>query len=270
MEPMHSRPTYRRTGSGEPLLLLHGIGATMDDFSTLVPRLAEHFDVLNVDLPGHGSSPKQKGRPTIAALTDTLVETLDAHGLDRVHVLGNSLGGRLAIELAVRNRAHSVVALSPSGLGLPPERIFQGALMTTARLLNKARSPFIEPMARTVVGRTALTAGLRAMPWKTSHTESLSVKGGFAESDGFWSMLWDAVLTDVPTGLDRISCPVTLAQGVLDTVAAAQTVRYAPLIPGARFVPLPWAGHAPQSDCPEAIVDLVRRTAARATDAYCR
>ncbi|SEC22259.1 hypothetical protein SAMN04490240_1318 [Rhodococcus pyridinivorans] len=43
MEPMHSRPSYRRTGSGEPLPLLHGIGATMDDFSTLVPHLAEHF-----------------------------------------------------------------------------------------------------------------------------------------------------------------------------------------------------------------------------------
>src|SRR5690606_37765910 len=164
---------------------------------------------------------------------------LDAHGLDRVHVLGNSLGGRLAIELAVRGRALSVVALSPSGLGLPPERIFQGALMTTARLLNKTRSPFIEPMSRSVLGRTALTAGLRAMPWKTTRAEALSVKGGFAESDGFWSMLWDAILIDVPTGLDRIDCPVTLGQGVLDTVASAQTVRYVPLIPGARFVPPP-------------------------------
>src|SRR5690606_31988225 len=138
---------------------------------------------------------------------------LDAHGLDRVHVLGNSLGGRLAIELAVRGRALSVVALSPSGLGLPPERIFQGALMTTARLLNKTRSPFIEPMSRSVLGRTALTAGLRAMPWKTTRAEALSVKGGFAESDGFWSMLWDAILIDVPTGLDRIDCPVTLGTG---------------------------------------------------------
>lgn len=265
------RLAYRRSGSGEPLLLLHGFGATMDDFSALAPRLAAHFDVLEVDLPGHGSSPKQTGRPTVEALGDTLLADLDAHGLDGVHVLGNSLGGRLAIELAVRGRARSVVALSPSGLGLPPERAYQGTLMTTARLLNKVRRPLIEPMARSVVGRTALTAGLRAMPWKTSRAESLSVKGGFAESDGYWSMLWDAIMTDVPSGLDRITCPVTLAQGVLDLVASAQTVRYKPLIPGARFVPLPWAGHAPQSDNPEAIIDLVRRTAARAAEsAYCR
>ncbi|MGW5298859.1 MULTISPECIES: alpha/beta hydrolase [Rhodococcus] len=90
------------------------------------------------------------------------------------------------------------------------------------------------------------------------------MKGGFAESEGYRSMLWNAVPTDVPTGLDRIMCPVTLAQGVLDVVASAQTVRYVPLVPGARFVPLSWAGHAPQSDVPEAIVDLVRRAAAEA------
>ncbi len=43
-------------GRGEPLLL-HGIGSTRDDFAALLPRLAEHFDVLSVDLPGHGGSP---------------------------------------------------------------------------------------------------------------------------------------------------------------------------------------------------------------------
>jgi len=255
---------YRLAGSGEPLLLLHGIGATKDDFSELIPRLAEHFEVLAVDLPGHGSSPMLEVRPTVAAITDAIIADLDARGLDRVHVLGNSLGGRIALEMATRGRALSVVALSPSGLGLPPERVFQGGLMTAARIANKLRNPLIERMSRNVVGRTALTAGLRALPWRASRRESLSVKGGFAEAEGYWSMLWDAILWDVPIGMPRITCPVTLAQGVLDMVASAQTVRYTPLIPGARFVPLPYAGHAPQSDTPDTIVELVRRTAARA------
>ncbi|MEE2032760.1 alpha/beta fold hydrolase [Rhodococcus chondri] len=264
-ELMHApRLAHRRVGSGEPLLLLHGIGATLDDFSELIPRLSEHFEVLAIDLPGHGSSPMLETRPTIEALGDALVADLDAHGWDRVHVLGNSLGGRLAIELAKRGRALSVVALSPSGLGLPPERVFQGVLMAGARIANKVRSPLIERMSHSTAGRTALTAGLRAMPWRTTRTESLSVKGGFAESTGYWSMLWDSILMDVPTGLDKITCPVVLGQGVLDVVASAQTVRYTPLIPGSQFVPLPWAGHAPQSDTPDTIVDLVRRAATRA------
>src|SRR5690349_15037731 len=90
---------YDRAGSGEPLLLLHGFGTTRADFAALLPELAEDFDVLSVDLPGHGTSPMIDGTPSVAALTDAVINDLDAHGLDRVHVLGNSLGGRVAIEL---------------------------------------------------------------------------------------------------------------------------------------------------------------------------
>ena len=58
---------YDRAGHGEPLLLLHGIGSTRDDFAALFPRLAEHFDVLSVDLPGHGASPvRTMGAPAVS------------------------------------------------------------------------------------------------------------------------------------------------------------------------------------------------------------
>jgi len=76
-------------------------------------------------------------------------------------------------------------------------------------------------------------------------------------------MLWWAVLQDVPTGLDRVDVPVMLAQGAVDVVGAGQTPRYLTLIPGSRFRLLPAAGHAPQSDAAEAILQLVRETAAR-------
>ena len=256
---------YDRAGHGEPLLLLHGIGSTRDDFAALLPRLAEHFDVLSVDLPGHGDSPVGSWPPTVAALTDAVEAELDARGLQRVHVLGNSLGGRIGIELAARHRARSVVALSPSGLGLPAERLHQGLLMATARNLTRALRPALGVLATTPAGRTALLSGMRARPWEASEAEALAMRGGFADSAGFWSMLWWAVLQDVPTGLGRVDCPVTLAQGALDVVGAGQTPRYLPLIPRARFQLLPGAGHAPQSDAAEAILALVRDTAGRAT-----
>src|SRR6478752_2163031 len=113
---------YDRVGSGEPLVLLHGFGSTRDDFAALVPDLARDFDVLSIDLPGHGDSPMIQDRPSVAALTDAVATDLDAHGLDGVQVLGNSLGGRIAIELACRHRALSVVSISPCGLGAPVER----------------------------------------------------------------------------------------------------------------------------------------------------
>jgi pimeloyl-ACP methyl ester carboxylesterase len=72
------------------------------------------------------------------------------------------------------------------------------------------------------------------------------------------------LMLDVPRGMDRIDCPVTLVQGTADLIASGQTVRYLPLIPGSRFRPLFAAGHAPQSDRPTTIVRLVERTVARA------
>lgn len=254
-----------RAGRGEPLLLLHGIGSTRDDFSALLPRLARDFDALSIDLPGHGESPAGTWPPTVAALTDAVEADLDARGLERVHVLGNSLGARIGIELAVRHRARSVVALSPSGLGLPAERVHQGVLMATARTLTRTLRPLLGTLARTPAGRTALLTGMRARPWEASESEALAMRGGFADSTGFWSMLWWAVLQDVPTGLHRVDCPVMLAQGAVDVVGAGQTPRYLGLIPGARFRLLPGAGHAPQSDAADAILELVRETVGRAS-----
>ncbi len=75
-------------------------------------------------------------------------------------------------------------------------------------------------------------------------------------------MLWNALVVDVPTNLDRIDCPVIVAQGSLDIVGSGQTPRYTPLIRSAQFVLLPGGGHAPQSDNPDLIVDLVHRAVA--------
>jgi len=138
--------------------------------------------------------------------------------------------------------------------------------MSTTRLINRMRYPWLEELSGSPMGRSALLAGLRSMPWKASAAEALTTKGGFADQTGFWCTLWNAILLDVPTGLDQIDCPVVVAQGTLDVVGSGQTPRYTPLIPGARFVPLPAAGHAPQSDTPQIIVDLVREAADRAAE----
>jgi pimeloyl-ACP methyl ester carboxylesterase len=257
--------SWDRAGKGEPLLLLHGIGSTHDDFSALRPRLDAEYRVLAPDLPGHGRSPALPVRPTIAAITAAVLADLDELGVGQVHVLGNSIGARIALELAVRGRARSAVAIAPSGLNTPPERLHQGLLMSANRLALRGLRPVIPLAARTVLGRSLLLAGLRSTPWLAGEDEARALRNGFADADGFWDMLWCGILTDVPTGLDRIDCPVVLAQGTRDLVAVAQTPRYLAAIPTARFVPLFGAGHAPQSDTPEPILRLVAQatTAAR-------
>jgi pimeloyl-ACP methyl ester carboxylesterase len=256
-----------RSGSGEPLLLLHGMGSSRRDFTAVLPGLRKRFDVLNLDLPGIGGSPHLEQRPTVAAITDAVERTLDEEGVGRVHVLGNSLGARIALELAVRGRALSVVAIAPSGLNVPQERVFQGLGMGMGRIVMRTAEPLIESLSRSPVGRTALLAPLKARPWSTSPEEATGAREGFAESRDFWrTVLWSLML-DLPRGLDRIQCPVTLVQGTADWVASGQTVRYLPVVPGARFSPLLMAGHAPHSDRPTTIARLVQQTAERSARA---
>jgi pimeloyl-ACP methyl ester carboxylesterase len=253
------RLSWDRAGAGEPLLLIHGIGSTRDDFTAVRPQLDAGYSTLAPDLPGHGGSPALRERPTITAITDAVEADLDELGVGRVHVLGNSVGARVALELASRGRALSVVAIAPSGLNTPPERLYQGAAMSLARLALRAVAPRLDGMARSALGRTLLLTGLRAAPWRASPVEARALKAGFAESADYWRLLWWGILADVPTGMQRIDCPVILVQGTADVIAAGQTPRYLWLIAGSRFVPLLGAGHAPQSDAPGAIVRLVRQ-----------
>lgn len=125
---------------------------------------------------------------------------LDAHGLDRVHLLGNSPGVRVVIELACRRRALSVVSISPCGLGAPLERAHQGrgddhhpndqpgSLSLAGRVGPHPRRP-VRPTRRDA--RHAV-AGL---PSRCAH----HVKDGFADQTGFWTTLWNAIMIDVPT-----------------------------------------------------------------------
>jgi pimeloyl-ACP methyl ester carboxylesterase len=256
-----------RSGKGEPLLLLHGWGSSRRDFTAVLPALCEGFDVVNVDLPGVGRSPHLLERPTVAAITDAVEGTLDGEGLGRPHVLGNSLGARVALELARRGRARSVVAIGPSGMNIWPERVLQGIGMAVARLVARTTAPLIGPLSRSVLGRTVLLLPLKVRPWHTSPEEAIGAREGFADSRDYWrTVLW-AQLLDVPRGLSHIDCPVLLAQGTADWIAMGQTVRYLPLVPGSRFRPLLAAGHAPHSDRPGTIVRMVERTAKRAAEA---
>ncbi len=256
-----------RSGKGEPLLLLHGWGSSRRDFTAVLPALSERFDVINVDLPGAGRSRHLDRRPTVGAITDAVERTLDAEDVGRVHVLGNSLGARVALELARRGRARSVVSIAPSGLNVGPERVFQGTGMAMARLVGRTAAPLIGPLSRSAVGRTALLLPLKTRPWSTSREEAIGAREGFADSRDWWRTLLWALLLDVPRGLGHIDCPVLLVQGTADWIAMGQTVRYLPLVPRSRFRPLLAAGHAPQSDRPDTIVRLVERTAELATEA---
>jgi pimeloyl-ACP methyl ester carboxylesterase len=104
-------------GTGPAVVTVHGLGATKASFLPTVAALAPHFRVIAFDLPGFGDSDKPVGAPYDARyFAGAVVELLDALGLDRAHVVGNSLGGRVALELGLRapERVGRLALLAPS------------------------------------------------------------------------------------------------------------------------------------------------------------
>src|ERR1700684_1366639 len=110
-------PALYRAGSGEPLVLLHGFTGAWHHWRPLLGELAARYEVIAPTLAGHdGGPPFPIDLPmTFAAAADSIESHLDELGVGTAHVVGNSMGGGLALELAKRGRARSVVALAPAG-----------------------------------------------------------------------------------------------------------------------------------------------------------
>jgi pimeloyl-ACP methyl ester carboxylesterase len=141
--PTANTLAHHRTGAGEPLVLLHGVGESAVGWQPILQALSDDYEVIAFDLPGFGRSPALPPgvTPTAAALADAIEGELDRLGVARFHVAGYSLGARVALELATRGCTHSVIAIAPDGLGTPLERLHQAAALLTGRTLATLLAP---------------------------------------------------------------------------------------------------------------------------------
>jgi pimeloyl-ACP methyl ester carboxylesterase len=106
-----------QAGDGDPLIAIHGLGATKASFLPTVAAMADHNRVIAIDLPGFGDSVKPLGAPYNAGyFAQAVVAVMDALGIDRAHLAGNSMGGRVALEVGMRHpdRVGRLVLLSPA------------------------------------------------------------------------------------------------------------------------------------------------------------
>jgi pimeloyl-ACP methyl ester carboxylesterase len=110
---------FRRGGTGEAVLFVHGMAGSATTWRYVMPALAEDFTVLAPDLPGHGSSDKGRGDYSLGALANALRDLLVALGHDRVTIVGQSLGGGVALQFAYQfpERCARLVLVSSGGLG---------------------------------------------------------------------------------------------------------------------------------------------------------
>jgi len=117
VETARGRVSLLTAGAGDPVLLIHGLGATKGSFLPTIAALAPSFRTIGLDLPGFGDSYKPIGaayHPPFFARA--IVEVLDALGIERAHLIGNSLGGRVALEVGLRHpeRVGRLALLAPS------------------------------------------------------------------------------------------------------------------------------------------------------------
>src|SRR4051794_29880719 len=114
---------HTRTGSGDPVVLIHGVGSFARAWKPVIEAMRGERDVIALDLPGFGGSPTMPIGvvPDARALAGAVAYFLEGLGVEQPLVGGNSLGGWVALELARRGRARAVVGVSPAGFASPLE-----------------------------------------------------------------------------------------------------------------------------------------------------
>jgi pimeloyl-ACP methyl ester carboxylesterase len=241
---------YDRLGSGPPLVLLHSLGTDRCVWHPVLDGLARERDVIAVDLPGFGESdPLPAGAsPAPRALGAALASFLDDLGVERPHVAGNSLGGWVALEMAVAGAARSVTAIAPAGLwprALAPKP-------SIARGVARAATPLLAAVLATARGRRLALGATMAHPERVPPREALRLVRAYAAAPGY-----DAVNAAMRSGrfdgLDRLRVPVTFGWPDRDRLVA----RPRALPAAARNVVLRDCGHVPMWDSPEQVAALL-------------
>ena len=243
---------HHRGGSGEPLLLLHGLGSSWRAFHRLLPALEAEHDVLGVDLPGFGGSPPLPGLDvSVPALTDAVEAALDDAGIGRPFVVGNSMGGWIACELARRGRASSVVAISPAGLHTDREARYSAATMRNGYRVSRALRPLAPHLLRNPIVRTISLYPYFGRAWAVSAEDAIDTMRLGTGAPGFLPAV-DWLFSHRPENLHEVECPVLVLWGTRDALLfPRQGPRWAKAIPGAELRPLPGLGHTPFFDDPD-------------------
>jgi pimeloyl-ACP methyl ester carboxylesterase len=258
-----SHPAAR---SATPLVLLHGATSSSRAWETVLPTLRARYDVWAPCLAGHRGGPPLSVSPSqvVMGIVDELSREFDERGIAAAHLVGNSLGGWVALELARRGRAASVLALSPAGawrsskdLALLLARFRIGASTRNSTLLHK------------LIQRPAM----RRIIWRVmaEHCDRLTTDEAIDLLD---DLVGCATLTDLLAGaraagpmvaFQEINCPVRIAWAGRDRMLpfSRYGVPFVEAVPGAELMILPTVGHVPMIDDPalvaRTILDFVDR-----------
>jgi pimeloyl-ACP methyl ester carboxylesterase len=250
------RLAYEEAGSGEPLLFVQGLGYDRNGFGPLPRLLADDFRVLRFDNRGVGDSDVPAGPYSVAQMADDAVEILDAAGIERAHVLGVSLGGYIAQELAVahpeRVRRLVLVSTAPGGPNQYP--------MPASGVEAFTRFPLMEREAglRLMVENSLGDHAVRERPELVDEVYAYRLERAPTIA-GWQAQAYAGAAFDVYDRLGAITAPTLVIHGTADTVVDPRNAELlAERIPDARVHLIPDRGHLVIWQEGEQIAPLVR------------
>ena len=241
------------------MVCLHGFADTWRTWELVLPALERHHDVLAVTLAGHA------GGPTIedeSALADAVEAAMDDAGFQTAHLVGNSLGGYVALQLAARGRARTVVALAPAGRWAAGDDSSRELLTFQSRLHEqaKAMAPHAPAILATPDGRRRATQ-LIATNFEHIPADLLAHQLlGIASCRSAIALIEAGLRDGFPLEAERITCPVRILWGTEDKLLPwpAAAARYrTDCLPHADWIELEGIGHCPQLDAPLETAELI-------------
>jgi pimeloyl-ACP methyl ester carboxylesterase len=243
------------------MVCIHGFTDTWRTWELVLPALERHHDVLAPTLAGHAGGPPLELDAGSDAIVDALETAMDDVGFERAHLVGNSLGGYVAIRLAQRGRATTVVALAPAGGWAADDESYKDTLtyFTTAQELLRNAAPYAEEIVSTPEGRRRATA------FTTTNYEHIPADllahqiRGAASCDAATPLIEYALTHGWSFDGQPVSCATRILWGTGDQLLPWPTaaVRFRELVPGAELIELDGIGHMPQLDVPAEAADLI-------------
>jgi pimeloyl-ACP methyl ester carboxylesterase len=249
---------FRESGSGRPLVLLHGIGMSHAAWNAVIPHLSPTRRVIAFDIAGFGSTPPlpQGAPPAIANLAAALDRSICELGLERpIDMAGNSLGGTLALEAARIGLARRVVAISPAGLwkthdSLHVKYVFGGLRFLAVHVPGLMKATLRRPWLRELALALPISVGSRRMPVD----DALRAVDDLASATAFESTF---ISTRAPFSGAGISVPVTVAFGACDWILPPRSQHHNGLPCETRWHTPPGWGHVPMWADPGGVAQLI-------------
>jgi pimeloyl-ACP methyl ester carboxylesterase len=249
------------------IVLLHGATSSARVWDSLLPTLGPRYRVVALSLAGHRGGPPLPAGPAavVDRIVDAMCRQLDEAAIDTGHIVGNSLGGWVALELARRGRAQSVLALSPAGAWRSPRDLRRLLILFRAG----AALGRVNDMSNLAAHKRLRRILLLLMAEHADRMTPAQVAATFDDIAGCTALpeILDGARDNGPIKpVPDVGCRVRIAWGLKDRMLPF--MRYgAPMlaaVPAAEFKPIPGVGHVPMIDDPmliaQTILDFVETT----------